>query len=126
MAPTPKKRRARKGALADISTNAPRFKPTVAKQAQKKTATKRKLAAMDLAGIAQKKMAHLPRLNMSADIRYSPSAEEYEEFRLTMGDMSKNQKFGIFRDVEDSPGKQLSSTVHSGLLILNSTYRESP
>ncbi len=109
MAPTPKKRRTRKGVLANISTNAPRLKPSVAKQPPKKAAVKRRLNTVDL---AQTTRAQLPRLSLSTNIRFSPSADEHEGFRPIMGDMGKNQNFGIFREAADSPGKQPCSTVY--------------
>ncbi len=38
--------------------------------------------------------------------RFIPSAEEDEEFRLTVGDMSKKRGFSIFQDIpENSPGR---------------------
>jgi hypothetical protein len=113
VAPTPKKRRTRKGVLADISTNAPRLRPMVTKQPTKKVATKRKLAPMNVADAASKKKAHSPHLSLSTDIRFPPGADEYGEFRLTIGDLGKMRKFGIFRDAEDSPGKQSFSTVYN-------------
>jgi hypothetical protein len=103
--PTPKKRRVRKEVLGDISTNAPRLRPAVNKQLPKKAATKRKLATVSLADIALKKRVHLPRLSLSTDIHFSPSAEEHEEFRLTVVDIGKKPKFEIFRDTENSPGQ---------------------
>lgn len=105
VAPSPKKRRTRKGALADISVNSSRLRPSVAKQAAKKAPTKRKLTTVDLAEVAPKKRAQPPRLSLSTDVRFSPSAEEHEEFRLTMGDLGKRRKLGIFCNAEDSPGE---------------------
>jgi len=49
-----------------------------------------------------------PLLNPLADIerRYIPTAEEDEEFRLTVGDMTKKRGFTIFQDIpEVSPGR---------------------
>jgi hypothetical protein len=63
------------------------------------------LTTVDLAEVAPKKKTNVPRLSLSTDVRFSPSAEEHEEFRLTMGDLGKRRKFGIFRDAEDSPGE---------------------
>jgi hypothetical protein len=38
--------------------------------------------------------------------RFVPSAEEDEEFRITVGDVSKKRTFGIFQDAgEVSPGR---------------------
>jgi hypothetical protein len=104
VAPSPKKRRTRKGVLTDISANALRLRPSVAKQTVKKAATKRRLTTVDLAEVAPKKRSQPPRLSLSADVRFSPSAEECEEFRLTMSDLGKRRKLGIFRDAENSPG----------------------
>jgi len=112
VAPSPKKRRTRKGVLAAISVNAPRLRPSVARQPVKKTATKRKLTTVDLAKVAPKQVAHPPRFNLLTDIRFSPNAEEHEEFRPSMGDLGKKRKVGIFRDAEDSPGEQSCSSLH--------------
>lgn len=105
VAPSPKKRRTRMGALMDISANAPRLRPSVAKQPARKAATKRRFATVDLAEVAPKKKSHPPCLTLPAEIRFSPSAEEHKEFRLAMGDSGKRRKLGIFRDAEDSPGE---------------------
>lgn len=38
--------------------------------------------------------------------RFMPSAEEDEEFRMTVGDMPQKRSFGIFQDAgEVSPGR---------------------
>lgn len=53
-----------------------------------------------------------PNLNPFANFgqRYMPSSEEDEEFRMTVGDMTKKRAFGIFQDVpEISPGRTESS-----------------
>lgn len=53
-----------------------------------------------------------PSLNPLASFgqRYVPSSEEDEEFRMTVGDMTKKRPFGIFQDApEVSPGGTESS-----------------
>jgi hypothetical protein len=105
MVPSPKKRRAQKGALADISVNAPRLRPSLPRQPAKKAPTKRRLTTVNLTEVAPKKRAQPPRPSVLTDVRFSPSAEEHEEFRLTMGDLGKRRKLGIFRDAENSPGE---------------------
>jgi hypothetical protein len=71
------------------------------------------LTTVDLAEIAPKKWTRPPRLSLPTVIRFSPSTEEHEEFRLTMGDMGKKRKLGVFCDAEDSPGEQSCSTLLS-------------
>jgi hypothetical protein len=89
----------RKGVLTDISANAPRLRPSVARQPVKMGLTKRRLTTVDLAEIALKKRTHPPPLSLS------PTTEGHEEFRLTMVNLGKKQKLGISRDAEDSPGE---------------------
>lgn len=101
VAPSPKKRRTRKGALTEMSSNAPRLKGTAAKQPTKRAATKRKLITSDPAETAPKRGTYSSHLSMLTNIQFSPSSEDQEEFRLTMGNLGKGRQFGIFCDAEE-------------------------
>lgn len=105
MAPTPKRRRGRKGALTEVNANIPRLRPSTTNQPVKKVATKRRLTTADLDDVALKKRSYQSHHSLLTDIQVSSSTENYEGFRLPMGNLEKNGKLGVFRNAEEhSPG----------------------
>ncbi|TAQ87303.1 hypothetical protein B7494_g4386 [Chlorociboria aeruginascens] len=106
VAPSPKKRRARKNALADVSTNAPRrTRAKVGDSPSKLSAlsTHRRLVAGQLVANPP------PTLNPLVFGR-GITSDDHEEFDLTIGDMKKKRGITVFKDApeitpEISPGR---------------------
>ena len=112
--PTPKKRKPRKtAALSDISVNAPRIRaPRTRKNTVAQSPLKRISAAMQHRRPPAHSFIKAPIPNPLPDFgqRYVPNSEEDEEFRMTVGDMTKKRSFGIFQDApEVSPGRTEST-----------------
>ena len=112
--PTPKKRKPRKTAvLSDISVNAPRLRASrTRKNVGTQSPSKRPSAAMQYRGPPAHSfmMAPIPNPLANFSQRYILSSEEDEEFRMTVGDMTKKRSFGIFQDApEVSPGRTEST-----------------
>jgi hypothetical protein len=114
--PTPKKRKTRKtAALSNISVNAPRLRaPRLRKNAVAETPLKRSSANIaNLGPPAQpfsKGSTPNPLALANFGHRYVPTLEEDEEFRMTVGDMTKKRALSIFQDApEVSPGRTEST-----------------
>ncbi|KAH7364084.1 hypothetical protein BKA65DRAFT_572239 [Rhexocercosporidium sp. MPI-PUGE-AT-0058] len=108
--PSPKKRKPRQTAkaLSSLSTNAPRMRATRGKKAVATTVSPQKRQMNSMQAPPNHYFGNAPVLNPLANLdrRYIPSAEEDEEFRLTVGDMTKKRGFSIFQDIlEVSPGR---------------------
>ncbi|KAK0119296.1 hypothetical protein ONS95_008143 [Cadophora gregata] len=108
--PSPKKRKVRQTnkALSNVSTNAPRMRASRAKKGVVAAPSPQKRQAASMSTRAVGLFPAAPLLNPLANIerRYVPTAEEDEEFRLTVGDMTKKRGFTIFQDIpEVSPGR---------------------
>lgn len=114
--PTPKRqRRARKPTFSDISVNAHRARPSRSKKAAGKSPEKRR-APMIIAPSAPLFTKPVPTLNplaltQSFGQSYAPTAEEEEEFKMTVGEIKKKKRtFGVFQDVGESPSGMLATT----------------
>ncbi|CZT49818.1 uncharacterized protein RSE6_10710 [Rhynchosporium secalis] len=111
--PSPKKKKPRQStkALSNLSTNAPHIRALRAKKAMQSMPTRsspRKRQIGSMQAPPSHTLGSAPVFNPLAnfDRRYVPSAEEDEEFRLTVGNMSKKRGFTIFQDIpEVSPGR---------------------
>ncbi|KAG4428738.1 hypothetical protein IFR05_015779 [Cadophora sp. M221] len=108
--PSPKKRKPRQvpKALSSLSTNAPRMRGTRRKKAMATAVSPQKRQMNSMQAPPNHYIGNAPALNplVAFDRRYIPSAEEDEEFRLTVGDMTKKRGFSIFQDIpEVSPGR---------------------
>ncbi|KAH6709119.1 hypothetical protein BKA61DRAFT_556473 [Leptodontidium sp. MPI-SDFR-AT-0119] len=108
--PSPKKKKPRQAtkALSSLSTNAPRMRATRSKKAVAAAVSPQKRQINSMQAPPNYYAGNAPVLNPLAafDRRYIPSAEEDEEFRLTVGDMTKKRGFAIFQDIpEVSPGR---------------------
>ncbi|KAH7417419.1 hypothetical protein BKA64DRAFT_300248 [Cadophora sp. MPI-SDFR-AT-0126] len=108
--PSPKKRKPRQPtkALSNVSTNAPRMRAPRAKKNVAATLDPQKRQVASMSSHPMVSFLPGPLLNplAHAERRYVPTAEENEEFRLTVGDMTKKRGFTIFQDIpEVSPGR---------------------
>ncbi|KAK6587415.1 hypothetical protein PZA11_000705 [Diplocarpon coronariae] len=107
--PSARKRRPRKPTFADVSVNAPRIR---APRGKKLTAANRSPQKRSVPPMVSRPNVYLhpaPALNpLAFERRYIPSAEEDEEFRLTVGEFgNKKRGFNVFQDglPEISPGR---------------------
>ncbi|PBP25812.1 type-2 protein geranylgeranyltransferase subunit beta [Diplocarpon rosae] len=107
--PSAKKRKPRKPTFADVSVNAPRMR---APRGKRPTAANRSPQKRSMPSMATRPNVYLhpaPVLNpLAFERRYVPSAEEDEEFRLTVGEFgNKKRGFNVFQDglPEISPGR---------------------
>ncbi|PQE12631.1 Terpenoid cyclases prenyltransferase alpha-alpha toroid protein [Rutstroemia sp. NJR-2017a BBW] len=106
--PTPKRRKPRKAALANLSVNVPRLRASRSQRNNHMASPeKRQRPAKHREPTGQLSLHPPPTLNpLAFGSRFTPSNED-EEFRLTVGDMGrKKRSFGIFHDApEISPGR---------------------
>ncbi|TGO49779.1 hypothetical protein BCON_0200g00080 [Botryotinia convoluta] len=106
--PTPKKRRTRKAALADVSVNIPRLRAGRPPRNSARSPEKRQVSARTRQPAGQLALQSTPTLNpLAFGARFTPSNEEDEEFRMTMEEMgAKKRSFNVFQDApEISPGR---------------------
>lgn len=106
--PSPKKKKPRQAAkaLTNLSTNAPRnTRASRAKKAITTAASPQKRQMTSMQAPPNPFVGNAPVLNPLAnfDRRYIPSVEEDDEFRLTVGDMTKKRGFSIFQDIPEHP-----------------------
>jgi formamidopyrimidine-DNA glycosylase len=104
MEPTPKKRRRGKGLIVDMRNNTLHVHPSI-NGSPRKEISKRKPIAKNLT-LVSNSMAQSNNYKNHVQGRFSTTADEDEEFRLTMQEMGRKEPFGIFRDEEvPSPGR---------------------
>ncbi|KAH8770320.1 hypothetical protein BGZ57DRAFT_985798 [Hyaloscypha finlandica] len=126
--PSPKKRRAtRKTAatLSNVSVNAPRLRaPRGKKTAAVQSSQKQQLHSMLAPPPVFFKPAPTPNpLAAGFGRRFVPTAEEDEEFRLTVEDMGKKRGFSIFQDAaEVSPTRTEASLEDHRFDLPNATH----
>jgi hypothetical protein len=111
-APTPKKRRRRsprKATFDDISVNIPRMRGTRSRRNYSAGSPQKRQAPPQYHspfGRVAYKPQQAPNPLAAFGHRYMPTAEEDEEFRMTLGEMNKKRSFGIFQDASEvSPGR---------------------
>ncbi|CAG8950457.1 hypothetical protein HYFRA_00006953 [Hymenoscyphus fraxineus] len=121
--PSPKKRKARKPAMSNASTNAPKLRAArktkaSARGSPSKLPTMSSMPSMQAPSNHGLFMKPIPTLNPLAPAAgmtqgFVPTREEDEEFKLTMGNMGNLRKkipFEIYQEApEDSPGHTESS-----------------
>ena len=108
--PTPKKRKIRKttGTLFNVSANAPRMRAPRGKKATAGRSPQKRQKPSMLAPppVFFKPAPTLNPLTVGFGRRFVPTAEEDEEFRLTVEDIGKKKGFSVFQDApEVSPAR---------------------
>lgn len=120
--PSPKRRHNRNAPHANLDPSSPAY-GSLANFSPTRVGRKSGAPALDASEVSRRLTAH-PMSPFTT--QFSPSAEEDEEFRITMEDMTKRQPFGIFRDAEEgSPSKSLCY-LGFGLLTQRAGRTESP